>query len=80
MVPVARRSWEAAEPAVTRISDLTPAPFDSYVNDGIAKLREFVGEEAPAESVATEATEPAAAKATEPAAKKTTKKATPSEN
>jgi hypothetical protein len=64
MVPVARRSWEAAEPTVTRISGLTPAPFDSYVNDGVAKLRGFVGEEAPGESAAAEATEPVAKKAT----------------
>lgn len=38
--PVARRSWQAAEPTVTRFAEFTPAPLDGYVKDAVNKLNE----------------------------------------
>jgi len=78
--PVVRRSWEAAEPVVARIVDMTPAPFDTYVKDGADKLAELLAEEAaPAKPAARKpaARKPAAKKtvAKKPAAKKAASKA-----
>ena len=72
--PVARRAWEAAEPAVNRLGEIAPAPLDGYVKDGVTKIREFLAEEAPVVKPAAKKTatkKPAAKKAT---AKKTTRK------
>ncbi len=67
--PIVRRSWEAAEPVVARIAELTPAPFDTYVKDGASKVSELVAD---APAVAKPAAKKAAAK--KPAAKKTAAK------
>lgn len=71
--PVARRTWEAAEPTVTRFSELAPAPFDNYITDGVSKVRELLIEEP---VVKTGTRKPAAKKtaARKPAAKKATRK------
>jgi len=67
--PVARRTWEAAEPTITRMTELTPAPIDTYVKDGVSKIREFLVEEEAPEA-------PAKKKAKKPAAKKESAKKT----
>ncbi len=66
--PVARRTWDAAEPTVSRLSEITPAPLDEYVNEGIGRIREYVN------GPAKPAPKPAAKKAssTKSAARKST--------
>lgn len=62
-----RRTWELTEPAITWVAGRTPAPLDTVVNDGVAKLRDLVTD------MTTEAAPATAAKA--PAKKAAAKKA-----
>lgn len=43
--PAIKNYWEAAGSTIDRVSKITPAPFDGYVTDGFARLREFMGVE-----------------------------------
>ena len=73
--PFAKRSFELAEPAWKRIAEISPAPFDEMVTDGVARMRDLVLDEEPAAEAAPKkkATRKPAAKKT--TAKKSTKKA-----
>ena len=62
--PIVRRSWEAAEPVVDRLTELTPAPFGDYMKDGVERFKGLVVDE------------PAKKAAPRKAAAKTTKKTT----
>lgn len=70
--PVVRRTWEAAEPTVNRLTEMAPAPVDGYMKDGVAKVRELIIDE-PAKAKPA-AKKPAAKKA--PAKKAAAKKTT----
>ncbi len=81
--PVALRTFEAAEPAMTRVSEMAPAPFDNYITDSVTKVRELLIDEPVATKTAARkpakkaaARKPAAKKATarKPAAKKAASK------
>lgn len=72
--PIVRRSWEAAEPVVDRLTELTPAPFDGYMKDGVERFKELVDEPAkkaaPKKAAAKTTKKSAARKATPKAAAK----------
>ncbi len=66
--PVALRTFEAAEPTMTRFSEMAPAPFDNYITDGVTKVRELLVDQ-PVVKAKTAPVKKAAAR--KPAAKKT---------
>ncbi len=68
--PLAKRTWELYETTMNRVIEIAPAPIDGFVTDGVAKMRDLVGEDIAAAPVAEEA---AAKKA--PAKKASAKKA-----
>lgn len=43
--PVARQTFEAAAPTITRLADLAPAPIDGAVKDGLSRVRDLLVEE-----------------------------------
>ena len=43
--PMARQTFEAAAPTITRLADLAPAPIDGVMKDGLSRVRDLVVEE-----------------------------------
>jgi hypothetical protein len=66
--PLAQRTWGFYDSTMNRVIELAPAPIDGYVTDGVAKLREIVGEDI-AKPVAADSEE-TAEKATKASTKK----------